>query len=460
MPPFYFGGVMDKKLGLWEAVSLAVGSMIGAGIFSVLGVGAEICGSNLPIAFFIAALISFCVAYSYAKLGSVFISNAGPIEFIIRGIGDNPVTGALSILMWFSYVISISLFAKAFAGYFLALFHLKLSAINIVILETLVISFFTVLNFFGSKAVGKAEFWIVLIKVSILLSFVVLGIWSINPDYLVPDLSHKAILNTFFAASVLFLTYMGFGLITNASENIENPQKNVPKAIYISIIIVTFVYVSVAVVAVGNLGAEGLIKAKEYALAEAAKPFLGEFGFTLVAIGALFSTSSAINATLYGGANVAYVLAKKGELPKIFERKVWFNEPEGLYITAVLSLLFAIFFDLDGISSLISFTFLVIYIFVIASHFKLADIVGGSKHIILFNFIVVFTVFIILNIYQWRETKASFFTSYAVLIVAIIIEVFLRQFTAKTMHKREFSKKRTMLYNVLNLKKISFRGKD
>ena len=153
------------------------------------------------------------------------MSNAGPIEFILRGIGDNAVTGTLSILMWFSYVVSISLFAKAFGGYFLALFHIPVEPLYIAFIEVFVVSFFTVLNFFGSKAVGKAEFWIVLIKLAVLLSFVVLGIWSIKPEFLKPLFGHKEIISTFFAASVLFLTYMGFGLITNASENMEDPKK-------------------------------------------------------------------------------------------------------------------------------------------------------------------------------------------------------------------------------------------
>ncbi len=301
----------DKKLGLWEAVSMAVGTMIGAGIFSILGVGAQICHQNIPEAFALAVLVSLSVAYSYAKLGSTYISNAGPIEFILRGIGDNVITGTLAILMWFSYVVSISLFAKAFSGYFLALFHISITPVSSAIIEILVISFFTALNFFGSKAVGKAEFWIVLIKVSILLSFVVIGVWSVKPSLLKLAIDTHSIIYTIYAATVLFLTYMGFGLITNASENIENPRKTVPKAIYISIGIVAVIYISVAVVAVGNLGYDGLIKAKEYALAEAAKPFLGNIGFVFVAIGALFSTASAINATLYGGANVAYALAKK-----------------------------------------------------------------------------------------------------------------------------------------------------
>ena len=243
-------------------------------------------------------------------------------------------------------------------------------------------------------------------------------------------------INTFSAAAVLFLTYMGFGLITNASENIENPKETVPKAIYLSILIVAFVYISVAITALGNLGVEGLIKAKEYALAEAAKPFLGEIGFTLVAIGALFSTSSAINATLYGGANVAYVLAKKGHLPEIFERKVWFQEPEGLYITAVLSVLFALFFDLNGISSLISFVFLIIYLFVIFSHYRLLGEVEGKKGWVILNFIVIFTVFVILIIYQWKTQKDSFYTSFGILIFSFLFEYFYRQITRRKFIKR------------------------
>jgi len=425
-----------KKMGLWEAVSMAVGTMIGAGIFSILGVGAKICGSNLPIAFFLAGMVSLLVGYSYAKLGSVYVSNAGPIEFIIRGIGDNVITGTLAILMWFSYVISISLFAKAFAGYFLALFHLPINPLNVGIIEAIVIAIFTVLNFFGSKAVGKAEFFIVLIKVSILLFFVVVGIWFINPEYIKPDLSPQGLVKTIYAASVLFLTYMGFGLITNASENIENPKKNVPRAIYLSILIVAMVYVSVAVVALGNLGVERLIQAQEYALAEAAKPFLGELGFTLVAIGALFSTSSAINATLYGGANIAYALARKGELPEIFERKVWFDATEGLYITAVLSLLFALFFNLDGIANLISTVFLVIYIFVIYSHLRLVDKVGGNKYFITFNLIVIIMVFLTLMDYQFKSNMNSFLTSLGIIFGSLIFETVYRKITKREIKER------------------------
>lgn len=427
-----------KKLSLFEAVSLAVGTMIGAGIFSILGVGAKICGNNLPIAFFISALVSILVGYSYAKLGSKYVSNAGPIEFILRGVGDNSITGALSILMWFSYVISISLFAKAFSGYFLALFNIPINDFNISLIEFFIIFLFTILNFFGSKVVGRAEFFIVLIKVSVLLFFVFAGVWFIKLNYISPDLSKTGLINTFYASSILFLTYMGFGLITNASENIENPKKNVPLAIYLSILIVSFIYISVSVVALGNLGVNKLIEAKEYALAEATKSFLGEFGFVLVSIGALFSTSSAINSTMYGGANIAYALAKKGELPEIFERKIWFDATEGLYITSVLSLLFALFFNLNGIANLISTVFLIIYVFVIISHIKLLDEVDGNKIFMIFSLITIIIIFLILMKYQFSTNIKSFYTSLSVIIGSFIFETVYRRISKRNIKRRDY----------------------
>ena len=423
-----------RKLSLWEAVSLAVGTMIGAGIFSVLGVGAQICGTNLPLAFFLAGILAWFVAYSYAHLGSVFISNAGPIEYIIQAFGDRLFVGVLAFLYWFSFVVSISLFAKAFAYYSLALFHLPITGLSVGLIEALVIAFFTVLNFFGAKAVGRVEFYIVLVKVAILLTFVVLGIWTIKPSLLTPNLTPEGIRDTIYAATILFLTYMGFGVITNASEDIENPKETVPKAIYISLFIVMLIYIGVSIVAIGNLPLNELLKAKEYALAEAAKPFLGNLGFVLVSLGAMISTASAINASIYGGANVAYVFAKKGELPEIFERKVWFGESEGLYITALLALLFALFFNLEGIASIISFAFLVIYQFVLMSHYRLIKVVGGFRPIVVLGLVLVTTVTVILLIYQYKTNKQAFFTLLVLLPIVFLFEYLYKKYT-----KRGFS---------------------
>ena len=405
---------------------MAVGTMIGASIFSIFGVGAEIAGENLPEAFILSGVFALIVAYSYAKLGGKIISNAGPIEFILKGIGDNPVTGALAILMWLSYVVSISLFAKGFAGYFLPLANINISAFSIGLTEVILIAFFTTINSFGSKAVGKSEFYIVLVKLSILGVFILLGFLAINPDYIAPSFTSAKLQGTLSAAVVFFLSYMGFGLITNASENMENPKKNVPLAIFISIAVVMFVYVSVSFVAIGNLSIPDLMKAQENALAVASKPFLGSFGFILISVGALFSISSALNATLYGGANIAYSLAKDGELPEVFERKVWFKSPEGLYITAVLGLFFALTFNIGSIATITSSIYTIIYIFVLISHYRLADVYGGKKGFILLNIIILLVVFLALIHYQWQTQRNAFYGTIITLLGALIVEYIYR----------------------------------
>lgn len=429
-------GAGGGKLSLWEAVAIAVGIIIGASIFSLIGVGAKLAGRDLPIAFMLSSLAALLVAYSYAKLGSRIVSNAGPIEFIVRGIGDNVVTGMLAFMLWFTYVASIALFAKTFAGYFLALLGLPLSRFNIAIVELGVVVVFTLLNFKGSKTVGRAESLIVAAKLGILGVFILAGLLSVNPDWVAPVWDKRHLMGAVYAATLFFLSYTGFGLVTNASEDIEDPERNVPRAIYLSLLITTVVYVLVSIVAIGNIPVERLVEAKEYALAEAAKPVLGRAGFILVSIGALLSTSSAINATLYGGANIAYALAREGELPKVFERKTWFGAPEGLYATAVLGLLLAYLLNLDGVAAVCSATFIIIYLAVITAHYRLRHITRGNPAIILASLAVVAAILVLLLYNQYHTNPRSFYTILVSYAGALLVEYVYRSRTGRTISKR------------------------
>jgi amino acid transporter len=423
----------NKQLSLVEVISMAVGTMIGASIFSIFGLGAKIAGNDLPEAFILSGLYALAVAYSYATLGGKIISNAGPIAFILKGLGDSIVTGTLSILMWLSYVISISLFVKGFAGYLLPFIHVESTPLAIGLVEVIIILFFTALNFFGSKAVGKVEFYIVFIKISILLVFILGGFMTINWGMAKPSFNAIHSSGLLNASIILFLSYMGFGLITNTSENIKNPKKNIPLAIVISILFVLIFYILIALVTIGNLPLSAIIEAKENALAIAAEPFLGNFGFILITIGALFSISSALNATIYGGANIAYSLAKDGELPDFFERKMWFKSTEGLYITAGLGLAFALFFNLGAIATITSSIFTAIYIFVLISHFKLRKEYGGNGIVIIFNLILLLAVFVALMKYQWESQRSAFYASIIIFLLALIIEYLFRKYRDRKM---------------------------
>ncbi len=160
---------------------------------------------------------------------------------------------------------------------------------------------------------------------------------------------------------IIFLAYEGFELIANTAHDVRDVARTLPRAYYIAVGLVIGLYVLVALVTVGNLAVDKIVAAKDYALAEAARPFLGQAGFTLIAIAAMLSTASAINATLYGAARVSYTIARDGELPAALERKVWGEPVAGLLITAGLTLAVANAFDLTSIATLGSAGFLLIF---------------------------------------------------------------------------------------------------
>jgi hypothetical protein len=228
----------------------------------------------------------------------------------------------------------------------------------------------TLLNLWGAGVVGKAEEWIVGAKISILLMFVVFGVWSIRPERLVPS-AWADPMSLFAGGMIIFLAYEGFELIANTAQDVADPRRTLPRAYYTSVGFVILVYILVSLVTAGNLSVGRIMAAKDYALAEAAKPFLGATGYTLVAVAALMSTGSAINATLYGAARISYIIAKDGELPVFLERKVWNRPAEGLLITSILTLLTANLFDLSSISMMGSAGFLLIFSAVNAANVRL-----------------------------------------------------------------------------------------
>jgi amino acid transporter len=276
--------------------------------------------------------------------------------------------------------------------------------------------------------------FIVFTKLTILFVFIIGGLWTIQGNNIMPEFDYKHSSGLINASVIFFLSYMGFGLITNASENLKNPQKNVPRAIYSSIFIVIVIYVLISIVTIGNLPLAQVIEAKENALAMAAKPFLGQFGFLLISIGALFSISSALNASIFGGTNIAYSLAKDGELPDFFERKVWFKSPEGLYITAGLGLLFALSFNLGDIATITSSVFTVVYVFVVISHIKIRKDYGGKLIVLLFNLLVLAAVLIALLFYQWESHRNAFYGTILTFAGSLIVEYFFRY-----VRKRKFT---------------------
>jgi len=420
-----------SKIGLFAAMAIGIGGMIGAGIFSILGVVAKASGTAMWLSFIIGGLVALLSTYSYAKLGARYPSAGGAVEYLVRGFGDGVFSGGINLYLWIGYVIALALYAVGFTGYALTFLppHLPLwisKAIGVGIVLV-----FTAVNAIGAKVVGGSELFIVIVKLVILGLFALVGLYFIHPSYLSTALwpsTHEIL----FGAGVLFIGYEGFGLIANAAADMDNPRKLLPKALYLSVAFVILVYVAVSLAVVGNLDVRAIVAAKDYALAEAAKPFLGNLGFTLIAVAALFSTASAINATLYGAANVSYMIARDGELPRAFSWKFRQNITGGLFITAGLVMLFILFFDISDLAMMGSGSFLLIYACVHAAHLKVTAETGGNKSVVVLAMVTCLAMFAILSVYIYENSRSDLIAMVALIPVCLTAEWAYRKATGRT----------------------------
>jgi amino acid transporter len=359
------------SMGFWATAAIGVGGMVGGGIFAVLGLSVRLAHGGAPLAFAIAGLVALVTAYSYARLSVAFPSQGGTVEFINRAFGAGLWTGAINNLLWLSYVIMLSLYAYAFGSYAASFLEAGAQPVWRHVFTSAIIVLLTAINALNSSVVGELEEWLVAIKLLILLLFVGAGAWSVDTTQIAPGAWSPA-LPLVAGGMIIFLAYEGFELIANTAQEVRKPKKNLPRAYMGSVLLVIVLYVLVAGVTVGNLSVDRIVEARDYALAEAARPFLGQTGFTLIAVAAMLSTASALNATLYGSMRVSYIIAKEGELPELLEKKVWNQPIEGLFISAAAALLVANLFDVSSISTSGSAGFLMVFAAVNAANARLA----------------------------------------------------------------------------------------
>jgi amino acid transporter len=348
------------KLGYWEVTAIGVGGMVGGGIFAVLGLSVQLANGGAPVAFLIAGIVALVTSYSYVRLSVSYPSQGGTVAFLDRAFGAGLLTGSANILLWISYIVMLSLYAYAFGSYGASFFPIDSQPFWKHILITGSVVVITGLNLLNAKLIGEAEDWIVLLKLVILTLFIAVGIWGVDSTRLAPTAWSPPV-ELIAGGMIIFLAYEGFELIANTAQDVRDAPKVLPRAFYSSVCFVIVLYVLVAVVAVGTLPVDKIVSAKDYALAEAARPSLGHTGFILIAIAAMLSTASAINATIYGAARLSYVIAKDGELPVILERKAWGEPIEGLLITSGVTLLIANLVDLASMSTMGSAGFLLIF---------------------------------------------------------------------------------------------------
>ena len=364
-----------------QAAFIGVGAMVGAGIFSLLGTAGEVAGAAVWLSFVLAGIIAALQGYSFARLGARYPSAAGLIEYINRSFGLGHTSTVIAWLAYASNGIVTAMVAVSFGSYASSALAggdvawVKPFAVLLVVAMTL-------LNIAGSTFVARVQSLVVFVVVGILTVFAVVTIANADWTLLAPA-GYPSIRHIVSSVALTFFAFLGFGIVTFTAKDLREPAKQLPLAMTIAIGLAAIVYVGVALGVFGTLTVPEVIEAGPTAIAVAAKPILGDVGFWMMTVTALFATAGATNAGLYPAAGLSEELARTGQFPPVMGRKVGGRANVGLLIVAVAVALLAIGYDLSAIASIGSAVALMVFTLVSIGHLRIRSDTGANVWVLL-----------------------------------------------------------------------------
>ncbi|NHE55936.1 APC family permease [Cyclobacterium plantarum] len=352
------------SLSLVGSVALGTGVMIGAGIFALLGQVAELSGTWFPYIFLIGALISAFSAYSYIKVSNAYPSAGGIAMILQKAYGKSTITASAALLMALSMVINESLVARTFGSYTLQLFDIENEAVWVPILGVALLLAAFVINISGNKLIGRSAQIMSFIKIAGIVIFALGALWAVDfsIDGLIPGSSENteySVASFIGAIALSILAYKGFTTITNSGDEITEPKKNVGRSIIISLLICTVVYFLVAYAVNSSLTISEIIKAKDYSLAEAAKPAFGDLGLYFTVGIAIVATISGVIASIFAVSRMTAMLTEMNLIPHSHLGMSGRIQKHMLVYIAAIAILLTVFFDLSRIASMGAIFYLV-----------------------------------------------------------------------------------------------------
>lgn len=386
---------LARTMGLMHVTMIGVGAMIGAGIFVLTGLAAGVAGPALILVFALNGLVTALTAMSYAELGSCFPEAGGGYLWVKEALPQP--NGFLSgWISWFAHAVACSLYAVAFGTFSVDLLHMahvdltnlmpsvlgpepyNAAAKFIAVIVTLL---FAYINFRGAKETGQAETVVTIIKMIIIVLFIGFGCVAIfsgkTPE---PWPTHftgffqKGVMGIIMAMGLTFIAFEGYEIIAQCGEEVKDPKRNIPRSIFLSLAIVVPIYILVAFVALGAVTPEGGIPTWQYlgqqgemAMIEAAEHFMmGKLGRIIFLIGGLFSTMSALNATIYSSSRVSFAMGRDHNLPGIFAKiHAKKRTPHmAIFISGIFIALMAVTLPIEDIASATDAMFLLLFVFV------------------------------------------------------------------------------------------------
>lgn len=365
------------SLSIRQAAFIGVASMVGAGIFSLLGAAGEVAGAAVWLSFLAAGVVALLQGYSFAKIGGRYPSAGGLLEYVVRGYGNGHITGIVAWLVLAVNAIITAMVAVSFGSYAASAisaadstFATKAFAVGLIVVMTGI-------NALGSTVVARVQSVVVVVVIGILSVFAVATLASADFALLAPS-GYPPIGDIVASVALTFFAFLGFGVITFTAAELRDPGRQLPRAVYLAIGIATVIYVAVALGVFGTLTVDEVIASGGTALAVAAEPVLGQAGFWLMTVTALFATAGATNAGLYPAAGLSEHLVSIGQFPPALGRRVGGRLPAGLLVTAVVSGVLAAGFGLSAIASIGSVVALVVFTMVGVGHLRIRHETGAN----------------------------------------------------------------------------------
>jgi amino acid transporter len=410
----------SSRLTVRQAAFIGIGSMVGAGIFSLLGAAGAVAGAAVWLSFLIAGAVAMLQGYSFAKFGARYPSAGGLLEYVIRGFGNGHFAGIIAWLIFATNAIITAMVAVSFGSYASSAVSAEgkgaVSAFAILLIVAMAF-----LNVFGSKAVARAQTVVVFVVIGILTVFSISTLANLKP-HLLAFSGYPALQHIISSVALTFFAFLGFGVVTFTAKDLAHPARELPRAMYLALGTATVIYVAVSLGVFGTLTVKEVIDSGGTALAVAAQPVLGRAGYWLMTVTALFATSGATNAGLYPAAGLCEEMASIGQFPPVLGRRLGDRAPTGLLLTAAAAIILAAGFNLDSIASLGSAIALIVFSLISVGHVRVRAETGARLSLLLLAITTAAVVFVTFVFTTLIHEPATAVTMLGILLLGVILD--------------------------------------
>jgi amino acid transporter len=363
-------------IGIPAAIALGVGAMMGSGIFTLLGLAGRTSGPLIPVAFLVAAFAASFSVYSYARLGGALPSRGGAASFLRAGLGSGVLSGGFNVFQFLGYLFATALYAAGFAEYAQVMVGRDFPDWARPVTGVLVVVVFGLVNLFGTRFTARAELITVIITVVILVLLAAIGAVKADPAVLAQD-ALPGLTGILTAAGLLYVNYQGFGVVTNAADQMSNPRRQLPLAMFTALAVVALLYLALSTVTVLVLPVSAIEADSTHVLASVATAVAGPTGFTIIVLAAILASAAAVNATIFAAANIAADVAQHGQLPQRIATSLG-RVPVALLVSIAVVIVLVVLFPLGAIGQMTSLAFLLVYAAVSAAHLRLRGVTGAA----------------------------------------------------------------------------------